>query len=1057
MPMLHKSFKPAKCKTALKMASSRIKLLRNKRDVQLRQLKREVAQLLAAGHDRTARIRVEHVVNEEKTMAAYDLLEIYCELIVARLNMIESQKICPVDLKEAISSVIFATPRCADLPELIDVKKNFTAKYGKDFVSAAIELRPNSGVSRLLVEKLSAKAPNGPEKMKILSAIAQEHNVKWDPESFADDIKPSEDLLNGPGNFQPASATPAETHNAEPSTNFNRSQASSHGKHDASMNPYAPSSRTSSHMQSPSVDDFGASNTKPSVVSHLDNRTPGSGPEAMEFRHPHDRPGNNFSSGSQQWNMEFKDATAAAQAAAESAERASMAARAAAELSSRDNINWQHSRESHSASGSLPRDEGHHTGSRLQGEELSKINSRVSNEQLDDTGEDELAALSERFYNLKSQMPTSESGVPPEIVFPSMSNSQTLERHTRRSSSESERSDISSDTSMKRQPIDKELHIGRNIHDGMKHGTVDTFKESGGQEESSSLFLHSHSRIPRVDENSTSNWDHHESSGDTIGDPFDISDERSQVNAQETSSYDIATAAFDDYGSDDDVYDFHAEDEVKDQKSNLFMSPESENTSHISARTNAWSPRQSMVESPRKSSSSSLLASEQQHPCSAFSGGSTANTVPSHPGGLLPVTFDDSDGSISENEEDSNEANVGEPGITSISSHGDSRNLDHPHFRSSSSLLDVKDEVKEIRKNLSVPSSVDFDDGKMQHQINKKVEDGVKADMQFGYSNVHPVGSSIRCAESQPKSSDAKDNGGSRQGRGSVEDSDSVKESESESGLELNFEFLGGGFRNKGYKHPPYRSNVASSSSLSKQSLENSATDSTSLRGNVSSRANGQETSSKVPNPEAGRRISSRSQIDGHGDSVEEQKFGKKEEPQRRGSGVEVNKFSGSKTYFDSDDSDVGEELSKQKSRAKIVPGSRRTKGAAANRRSSAKSSDAGSHPSESEKRWSGSAEKDNKLLGSSGGKQASNPTTASNPITASAKVSGTTPSRQDSTNTASHVHPGGKQASSPITASAGSTPSRQDSTNTASHVHPKLPDYDTFAAHLRSLRQNRQ
>ena len=37
-------------------------------------------------------MQVEHVVREEKMMAAYDLVEIYCELIAARLPMIESQK-----------------------------------------------------------------------------------------------------------------------------------------------------------------------------------------------------------------------------------------------------------------------------------------------------------------------------------------------------------------------------------------------------------------------------------------------------------------------------------------------------------------------------------------------------------------------------------------------------------------------------------------------------------------------------------------------------------------------------------------------------------------------------------------------------------------------------------------------------------------------------------------------------------------------------------------------------------------------------------------------------
>ncbi|KAK9275688.1 hypothetical protein L1049_022955 [Liquidambar formosana] len=35
--------------------------------------------------------------------------------------------------------------------------------------------------------------------------------------------------------------------------------------------------------------------------------------------------------------------------------------------------------------------------------------------------------------------------------------------------------------------------------------------------------------------------------------------------------------------------------------------------------------------------------------------------------------------------------------------------------------------------------------------------------------------------------------------------------------------------------------------------------------------------------------------------------------------------------------------------------------------------------------------------------------------------------------------------------------PSRENSLQKASHVHPKLPDYDTLAAHLDSLRLNRK
>jgi len=51
-------------------------------------------------------------------------------------------------LKEAISSLIFASPRCSDLPELLQIRQLFAAKYGKEFAAAAAELRPECGVNR---------------------------------------------------------------------------------------------------------------------------------------------------------------------------------------------------------------------------------------------------------------------------------------------------------------------------------------------------------------------------------------------------------------------------------------------------------------------------------------------------------------------------------------------------------------------------------------------------------------------------------------------------------------------------------------------------------------------------------------------------------------------------------------------------------------------------------------------------------------------------------------------------------------------------------------------
>lgn len=193
------SFRGAKCKTLLKLTIPRIKLLRNRREIQLKNMRKDIAKLLENGQEATARIRVEHIIREENMMAAQEILELFCELITVRLPIIEQQKECPLDLKEAISSICFAAPRCADLPELMQVQMLFAGKYGKEFAAAASELLPDCGVNRQVIELLSVRAPSSETKLKLLKEIAEEHGLDWDPSATETEFsKPHEDLLNGP-------------------------------------------------------------------------------------------------------------------------------------------------------------------------------------------------------------------------------------------------------------------------------------------------------------------------------------------------------------------------------------------------------------------------------------------------------------------------------------------------------------------------------------------------------------------------------------------------------------------------------------------------------------------------------------------------------------------------------------------------------------------------------------------------------------------------------------------------------------------------------------------
>ncbi|KAB2602652.1 IST1-like protein [Pyrus ussuriensis x Pyrus communis] len=111
------------------MVVAQIKMLWNKWQAVVKQMRRDIALLLQFGHDATARIRVELFI------------ELFYELIVSRLSIITKQRECLPNLKGGIASFIFASSRCSEISELISLWTIFEEKYGKYFVSAAIDVR----------------------------------------------------------------------------------------------------------------------------------------------------------------------------------------------------------------------------------------------------------------------------------------------------------------------------------------------------------------------------------------------------------------------------------------------------------------------------------------------------------------------------------------------------------------------------------------------------------------------------------------------------------------------------------------------------------------------------------------------------------------------------------------------------------------------------------------------------------------------------------------------------------------------------------------------------
>ncbi|KAJ0090328.1 hypothetical protein Patl1_13423 [Pistacia atlantica] len=1094
--MLHRSFKPAKCKTALKLAASRIRLLKNKRGAQVKQLKRELAQLLESGQDQTARIRVEHVVREEKTMAAYDLLEIYCELIVARLPIIESQKNCPIDLKEAISSVIFASPRCADLPELMDVRKHFTAKYGKEFVATSVELRPDCGVSRLLVEKLSTKSPDGPTKIKILSAIAEEHNIKWNPESFGEkDSKPAEDLLSQMGQILLTRSVkcPMDPYVQAPHSHDEKGPSNVHvppksnENHDVPGNFQEYNARSSGHSHYHTDSD--ATKAKWSAASHPELRPTGSSNQGTEFRQSYSGNGNTFSPGSQNWNMEFKDATAAAQAAAESAERASMAARAAAELSSRGHDSWHYSAESqrdkepqtfyHSTS-------EHHAKGPINNA-LDRRNSRADYEQMPSNQQDDMAGIADKFHkesfksiNKSSQSASLKSSAASVDGNPLVNNLQMADGYSRKNSSEIEGNDLLGQVSLEKQSTNSEVELMNKLQDNVNFKSVDEFEEIKVRKQSSRASSHSRSSTFSDDHDVVSSL-----GGDADENPFAINDKGiARRNSNKISSDENAAVVFDDYDSDEIEYKIDFDGERKgDEYSLNFSCPSKTTPNHVFSNTNAWSDRENIDESWRKSTPQSRFSMEH-HSGSVSSESMISSTVPSQPDNVLPATFDDSDGPTSESEEDLDKSKLVRN--TDTSKHNVFTRTSEVTLNESPGFMDSSfaDKGEVESGHPWVKPSFDVTPVEVHSGRNQGIRLNAESARKSGYGDVSTSQSSPRVATSQVDFNDrgddsynhsfdegkhqqsqrpsrfsmgqeVKDNAPIPQRAKPMEPTEPSNESSLESQNELKLENLTGGLRNKGYKRPPYIMSSSGNASSPKQTAKDTSTIKESLsatvRGSINPEGIKRDPYNWEVNEEAAEKPSTRSHFGSRGDDSDDElpQHTSASSKERYNNKVGIgNKKSSSRNqvrYFDADDSDSDDDIPNQAltSKTRINTGlSRRTKASPLNSEKTAVTSVA--------------SNKSSGRLGSSERTRLAEQA-AYKPIPESKR-----PSSEESLRSSAKEQP---SYSLPKKVTTGTTESLKTSSSSvespseekASHVHPKLPDYEALTAHLLSLRKNRQ
>ncbi|KAK7108826.1 IST1 homolog [Littorina saxatilis] len=187
-----------KLKTNLRLVINRLKLLEKKKTELALKARKEIADYISAGKEDRARIRVEHIIREDYLVEAMELLEMYCDLLLARFGLIQTQKDLDPGLEEAIASLIWATPRLqADVQEFRPVADELAVKYGKEF-GLACRSNQLSNVSEKVMHKLSVQAPPKTLVERYMAEIARSYNVPFEPDASVmaqDEIMMAENLL----------------------------------------------------------------------------------------------------------------------------------------------------------------------------------------------------------------------------------------------------------------------------------------------------------------------------------------------------------------------------------------------------------------------------------------------------------------------------------------------------------------------------------------------------------------------------------------------------------------------------------------------------------------------------------------------------------------------------------------------------------------------------------------------------------------------------------------------------------------------------------------------
>ena len=150
-------------------------IAKNKKTNAVKQQKADIATFLSQQKIEKARIKCESVIRTDYTLEAFEIIELFCEMVVERMALLKAEKECPPDLMECICTLIWVSGR-SEIKELVEARKMFTSKYGSDFTQRATA-NHNNCVSDRILHKLSEQPPSHEIVVKYPKAIASNNGI----------------------------------------------------------------------------------------------------------------------------------------------------------------------------------------------------------------------------------------------------------------------------------------------------------------------------------------------------------------------------------------------------------------------------------------------------------------------------------------------------------------------------------------------------------------------------------------------------------------------------------------------------------------------------------------------------------------------------------------------------------------------------------------------------------------------------------------------------------------------------------------------------------------